>query len=211
MRGPIRILGQSLAILLASGLLAAGVNALRPDSLPYAAQAAQSAVQLDQSAGEIPIKDAALLFLSGRAVFLDARSQLEYEQGHIQGAICLPPREFASQFQDLKPRLVGKDAVITYCDGERCPLSHALAEHLRGAGIKNVFVLKNGWSLWQAEKLPTAKGGVGQSRLPEASKVPAAPQKQQKQQAPARPVGMSKASGLSSAAGQGGICRECEN
>ena len=91
-------------------------------------------------------------------MFLDARSQFEYEQGHIQGALSLPPREFASQFQDIKPRLMSKEVIITYCDGERCPLSHALAEHLRGAGMKNVRVLKNGWTLWTTEKLPVEKG-----------------------------------------------------
>lgn len=158
MRQGLKVLGQCLGIVALSGLVAAGSNALRPDGLPLV-HAAQSAVTVGAS-GEIGVKDAALLFLSGRAVFLDARSQLEYEAGHIQGAVWLPPREFASQFQDIKPLLAGKDAVITYCDGERCPLGDALAQHLRGAGVKNVVVLKNGWALWQAERLPVAKGGA---------------------------------------------------
>ncbi len=159
-----KILVQSLAILALSAALAVAANTARKDPLPAAPQPQQSAVQL--AGQEIGIKDAAMLFITGRAVFLDARSQFEYTQGHIQGAISLPVREFASQFQDIKPRLLGKDAIITYCDGERCPLSHALAEHLRGAGFKNVYVLKNGWSLWQAEKLPIAKGaGTPVSRL----------------------------------------------
>ncbi len=158
MRHAPRILGQSLGILALSAALAFGVNAARTDGLPLAYAAAKSAVQLDASGGEISVKDAALLLLTGRAVALDARSQLEYEMGHIQGALWLPPREFAAQFQDIKPLLAGKEAVITYCDGEHCPLGHNLAQHLRGAGVKNVFVLKNGWALWQAEKLPVTKG-----------------------------------------------------
>lgn len=151
-----RILVQTFCLLALSAALAFAASALRNDG-PLLAQARQSAVPEAQG-GEMALKDAALLFLSGRAVFLDARSQFEYQQGHIQGALSLPPREFASQYQDLKPQLAGKDAIIAYCDGDRCPLSHALAEHLRGAGLKNVFVLKNGWTLWTAEKLPTAKG-----------------------------------------------------
>lgn len=157
MKAVYKTLLQATTIVALAAALALGVNALRPDGLPLV-EARPSAVQLDQSSGEISVKDAAMLFASGRAVFLDARSQLEFEQGHIQGAISLPPREFASQFQDIKPRLMGKEAVITYCDGERCPLSHALAEHLRGAGLKNVRVLKNGWSLWNTEKLPVEPG-----------------------------------------------------
>jgi rhodanese-related sulfurtransferase len=158
-----RILGQSLGLLALSALFAFAVNAARPDGLPLAQAAAKappSAVQLSPASGEIALKDAAMLFLSGRAVFLDARSGFEFEQGHIQGALSLPPREFASQFQDIKPRLAGKEAVIAYCDGAECPLSHSLARHLRDAGVKNVYVLKNGWSLWQAEKLPVTLGKV---------------------------------------------------
>jgi len=163
MRHASRIIGQSLGVIALSAALAFGANALRPDGLPLV-HAAQSAVQLDKSGGEINIKDAALLFISGRAVFLDARSQLEFELGHIQGAFWLPPREFAAQFQDIKPLLAGKEAVITYCDGPDCPLSAALAKHLRGAGVKNVFVLKDGWALWQAERLPVSKGAAMSSQ-----------------------------------------------
>jgi len=158
MRARPGLLVQWLTILVLSAAVGFGVNAVRPDGLPLA-RAAQSSVKLSQAGGgEIGIKDAALLFISGRAVFLDARSQFEFEQGHIQGAVNLPPREFAAQYQDLKPLLAGKEAVITYCDGENCPLGHSLAKHLRDAGLKNVFVLKDGWGLWQAEKLPVAKG-----------------------------------------------------
>ena len=159
-----KILVQSVAILALSAVFALAANTARKDGLPASPQPQKSAVQLEGQ--EIAIKDAAMLFITGRAVFLDARSGFEYAQGHIQGAISLPPREFASNYQDIKPLLQGKEAIITYCDGERCPLSIALAEHLRGAGLKNVFVLKNGWSLWQAEKLPISKGsGAPTSRL----------------------------------------------
>ncbi len=204
MRAIPRIFGQSLGILALSAALAFGVNALRPDGLPLAQAGPQSSVQLDKSGGEIGIKDAAMLFITGRAVFLDARSQFEFEQGHIQGALLLPPREFASQYQDLKPALQGKEAIITYCDGERCPLSHALAEHLRGAGLKNVYVLKNGWTLWQAEKLPVAKGSAAApAPVAAPAKAPAAPQMSVKPKAPAKAA--------SSAAGPEGICRDCGN
>jgi rhodanese-related sulfurtransferase len=159
MRPLARIVTQSATILALSAVISLMAAPLRTNS-PAPAVAAQSTVKLDAAAGEIGIKDAALLFISGRAVFLDARTQYEFELGHVRGAISLPPREFASQFQDLKPRLAGKEAVIAYCDGEQCPLGDALANHLRGAGVKNVFVLKNGWSLWQAERLPVDKGSL---------------------------------------------------
>jgi rhodanese-related sulfurtransferase len=147
---------QALSILAISSLVAFGANALRPDGLPLL-HAQTNAVNLAQGSGDIPIKDAAMLFISKRAVFLDARETPEYEQGHIQGAISLPVEEFPLLFKQIQPRLQGKDAVVTYCDGERCELSHELAEALRRAGIKNVWELKNGWTVWNAEKLPVEK------------------------------------------------------
>jgi 3-mercaptopyruvate sulfurtransferase SseA len=54
--------------------------------------------------------------------------------------------------------------IITYCDGERCPLSRELAEALRVEGVENVRELRNGWTLWQEQGLPTAtEHGGGQS------------------------------------------------
>lgn len=148
---------QALCILTWSAVLSLEVNLWRPNGLPLV-QAAQSSVKLDQADGEITLKDAAMLFVTKRAVFLDARSQYEFTQGHIQGSLSLPPSEFPVLIKSVKPRLEGKEAIITYCDGERCPLSHELAAQLRAAGFKNVWVLKNGWTLWNNEKLPVEKG-----------------------------------------------------
>jgi rhodanese-related sulfurtransferase len=185
MRAKPGIIAQCLTILALSAVVGFGVNAVRRDGLPLA-QAAKSSVQLSQSqGGEIGIKDAAMLFASRRAVFLDARSQFEYQLGHIEGALSLPPIEFASKYQDLKPLLAGKDAIITYCDGENCPLSHNLAKHLRDAGLKNVYVLKDGWSLWLAEKLPVSSG-MGPSVAPATATKGAAPAK------PAKPAKSAK-------------------
>ncbi len=223
MRLASRILGQSLGLLALSALCAFGVNAARPDGLPLA-QAAPSAVQLSPASGEIALKDAVLLFLSGRAVFLDARSDYEYQLGHIQGALSLPPREFASQFQDVKPLLAGKDAVITYCDGANCPLGDALAKHLRAAGVRNVYVLTNGWSLWTAEKLPVAKGAGQTSQQGQSGAAAPAPKAVQKapaataplapKKAPASPPGKSpKMSTVNApkADGQANLCTDCAN
>jgi rhodanese-related sulfurtransferase len=115
--------------------------------------------------GEISLHDAALRHASGEAVFLDAREAEEYELGHIQGALSLSVFTFAQDFPALKAGLEGK-TVITYCDGEHCKLSQDLADQLTAHGIRNVFVLKNGWSLWQNDGLPTATGREPGSQEP---------------------------------------------
>jgi rhodanese-related sulfurtransferase len=149
--------GMILLLALTAGLV---FNTLRADGLSLLG-AGQSALDPDVPPGEISLKDATLLYASGRALFLDARSQWEYEAGHIQGALLLPPSDFEYSFPGLRERLKEVETLITYCDGERCPLSRELTEKLQAEGFDNVYVLKNGWALWRNEKLPTAPSDLG--------------------------------------------------
>lgn len=137
--------------------LALAFNASRPDRLPLVHDPA-SAAQVAAQRGEISLADAAILFRSGQAVFVDAREAEEYALGHIEGATSLDPISFGQNFPALRERLEGAATVVTYCDGEFCELSHELAEQLRGMGLQDVRVLKNGWTLWREQGLPTAVG-----------------------------------------------------
>ena len=129
------------------------INGLRPDGLPLL-YAEQSAVRLEKSGGNVSIQDATLLYVADRALFLDARSSMEFAEGHIKNSLSLPVEDFDTAFHQMKDKLHGKEVIVTYCDGESCPLSQELAELLIKAGVKNVQVLKNGWTLWNNEKFP---------------------------------------------------------
>jgi 3-mercaptopyruvate sulfurtransferase SseA len=52
--------------------------------------------------------------------------------------------------QDLEP----ETAIIAYCDGETCNLSHDLALFLKDMGFMNVRVLVNGWTVWSKSRFP---------------------------------------------------------
>lgn len=156
---------QAIGILTLSTVLGLGVNILRQDGIPLV-HAEKCVVQLDAANGEIALKDAAMLFLSKRAVFLDARSRMEFESGHIQGALEVPVEDFDDIIEEIVSRLKEAEVIITYCDGEQCHLSHDLAQLVKEQGFSNVYVLKNGWTLWRNERLPVEQGVVG-SLFPE--------------------------------------------
>jgi rhodanese-related sulfurtransferase len=137
--------------------LALVFNATRPDRLPLVRDP-QSAIQAAVQRGEISLADATLLFHSGQAVFVDAREAGEYAAGHIDGAISLDTVSFGQKYPAIKDRLEGATTVITYCDGKFCELSHELADQLRSLGLLDVRVLRNGWTLWRDQGLPTATG-----------------------------------------------------
>ena len=67
-------------------------------------------------------------------ILLDVRTQEEFEQGHIPGAVCLPNEMIAADM----PFLCGKDAgILLYCRSGR--RSADAAKKLRDMGFTNVF------------------------------------------------------------------------
>ncbi len=99
------------------------------------------------------------MFLTQFAVFLDARSQEQYNEGHIQGARSLPWQEFEKKAEKVLAGILPDSNIITYCDGESCDLSKELAFALLGRGYANTRVLVNGWTVWNDRKLPVESSG----------------------------------------------------
>lgn len=165
-------------------------NASRQDSLPLI-HVRDNSTQLSPQSGEISLQDASRLFTSGQAVFLDARAAEDFAEGHIEGALSLPIFSFTQDFDALKSQMEGR-TVITYCDGEACELSRDLADQLKARGLKDVLVLKNGWTLWKDSGLPTA---TGQTIVPpEPAPQETAPQAPEPQPAPLEPMPQEPAS-----------------
>jgi rhodanese-related sulfurtransferase len=147
---------QAVFILLIAAALGAAVNLIRPDSIPFVEtwSMADKLVTEDGGTLAIPLEDAAALFADNAVVFLDARSPVEYDQGHIQGAVNLPWHEVDNYFETVIMTLDPEAMYIAYCDGETCSLSHDLAQFLKDLGFTRVRVLVNGWTLWKEHNLP---------------------------------------------------------
>jgi rhodanese-related sulfurtransferase len=147
---------QAVFILLISVTLGAAVNLIRPGGIPFidSWSMADKLMTEDGDTLAIPLEDAAALFAENAAVFLDARTPAEYDQGHIQGAVNLPWHAVDDYFETVIMTLDPEATVITYCDGEACPLSHDLALFLKDLGFTRVKVLVNAWTLWKEHDLP---------------------------------------------------------
>ena len=71
---------------------------------------------------------------NSEAIVLDVRTQEEYDQGHIPGAVCLPNEEIT---EDM-PIAFDRDAeILVYCRSGR--RSADAAKKLRDMGFTNVF------------------------------------------------------------------------
>jgi rhodanese-related sulfurtransferase len=89
----------------------------------------------------------------GKAIWVDARPQEEFEREHVPNAVLLNE----DRWNELLPQMLATWApdkrVVVYCSSQSCGASREVARRLREeAGLKNVFVLGGGWEAWLEAK-----------------------------------------------------------
>lgn len=86
--------------------------------------------------------------LEGKVIWIDARSEKDFEAGHVEGALQLNQEAWADLLWKHRDVIEGSQGtpVIVYCDGKRCKRSGEVAERLRTEmGLSPVYVLKGDW------------------------------------------------------------------
>ncbi|MEK6794277.1 MAG: rhodanese-like domain-containing protein [Spirochaetota bacterium] len=113
-------------------------------------------VETKEDVPKIHLKEAKLLFESGEALFIDARSQEEYNQSHIAGSLYIgaddSPKKIKAQAELLKGKVL-----VTYCHGVGCHLSDKTAFNLFDAGYRKIAIFFGGWPEWTQASLPIEK------------------------------------------------------
>ena len=85
--------------------------------------------------------------LQNGIVLLDVRPRLEYESGHIPGALTIPIAELRDRLGELPS---GKKVVV-YCRGSYCQFADEAVALLTRHGFE-ALRLEGGWSEWAAEQ-----------------------------------------------------------
>lgn len=144
---------QAAIILVVASALGLIVYGVRPDKItapdppvPLSAEAQQVA--------EISIDQSFDLYQGGKSIFIDARHAVDYDAGHIKGAIHRTTDESESWLPDFLATTDPQAVIITYCDGQNCHLAPELAELLFFNGFDHVYYLENGWTRWRERGLP---------------------------------------------------------
>jgi len=138
----VRAVRQAVIILLAAlipGALAAAFHPLRP---PWS--------QETLAPGEETL--ATVLSWGDAVLWLDARSEAEFEAEHIPGALLLNMEEWDRLFPQFLDQWSPEKKIVVYCGAASCGLSHEVAERLRKSNISEVYVLKGGWEAWKERK-----------------------------------------------------------
>lgn len=105
------------------------------------------------AAPRITREEAIKLIRENKAVYVDVRSKMSFDKGHIKGALSIPNSQLMSRIRELP---AGKMA-ITYCACQKEHTAAVAVVNLRSAGWKNAAALVGGWDEWTALGLPTEK------------------------------------------------------
>lgn len=106
----------------------------------------RAAFSPDADETEVPRNEVQRLLATGDAVLIDVRPALEFDHGHVAGAISLPLDELEARFAEL-PR---EKRIVAYCRGEFCLLACEAVAFLRDRGFDAVR-LEGGWPEWVSE------------------------------------------------------------
>lgn len=86
---------------------------------------------------------------------IDVRTPVEFEAGHIPGAVNVPLDELKGQLGDLREVLLDHDVVLVCRSGQRAGQAQ---DALQGAGLSSPAVLRGGLAGWEASGGPVNRG-----------------------------------------------------
>lgn len=97
-------------------------------------------------------------------LWVDARSQSEFEKDHLAGALWISESDAEEQLaspsnmEQIGMSGVNQQKLVVYCATDACGSSEVVAEKIRETGFHSeVYVLQGGWKALQAAKLKAAE------------------------------------------------------
>ena len=94
----------------------------------------------------MPRRELLRLLKRGDAVLVDVRPAMEFEHGHVTGAISVPIEELDERIKEL-PR---DKRIVAYCRGEYCLFADEAVSLLRKRGFDAVR-MEGGFPEWVSE------------------------------------------------------------
>jgi putative oxidoreductase len=163
-----KLLRDAIIIVIAAAALGIAVNTARIAAgrgLPWNTQwkdnrhiGAEIEIPPSYQPGDslLSLKNAYALYTDKKAIFIDAREPVDYQDGHITGAINFPFEEWDDYWKSVKTKLDPHREMVVYCGGQDCELSLFSARELKVSGYPKAYIFFGGWEKWKDAGLPTA-------------------------------------------------------
>ena len=135
------------------------INLSRTDTLPIIAvplKKIEDIGQINEKMShpiirEISIDIAKNLF-DQNMLFVDARSEEYYLEGHIPKAVCNDNLD--TLIIKIEKQIAIDDGFVVYCSDDDCGSSEELAYLLQEQGFSNIYLFNGGWKQWVDNNLP---------------------------------------------------------
>jgi rhodanese-related sulfurtransferase len=100
------------------------------------------------------------LTAKGLNVFIDARNDQHFEEGHIPGAVQFDPYHVEQYLDAAAAKANAAEKVIVYCNGGDCEDSIYACRELLTAGVpyESIYLFEGGWKEWSAAQQPVSPG-----------------------------------------------------
>jgi len=135
------------------------INLSRTDTLPMIAEPLEIIDDIGQINDKIsaPILreisiDIAKDLFDQNILFVDARSEEYYIEGHIPKAVCNDNLD--SLITIMEEYISVDNGFVVYCSDDDCGSSEELAYSLQEQGFLNIYLFKGGWKQWVENNLP---------------------------------------------------------
>jgi rhodanese-related sulfurtransferase len=140
-----------LIILFASGLAALVANSIHPRRVPWV-QDWSYHVETRAAARQIkvvPLSVALGYAQSPGHVFIDARSEEEYREGHISDAFSIPVQFLEEKFSSIVDLVDSGKTLVVYCKNRDCDDALLVASELQAIGCSKLVLYVDGFELWE--------------------------------------------------------------
>ena len=135
------------------------INLSRTNTLPIIADPLEKIENIEQInekmanpiIREISIDIAKDLF-DQNMLFVDARTEEYYKEGHIPKAVCNDNLD--SLVTKIEKQIAIDDGFVVYCSDDDCGSSEELAYLLQEQGFSNIYLFNGGWKQWVDNNLP---------------------------------------------------------
>ena len=142
-------------------IISVSSNFLRSDTISFISRDLDRVDSLDQlnSSDDQGIKEVSLKIVKElfekNILFVDARAEEYYLNGHIPGAICSD--NFDSLLVGIESKIKNDSFFVVYCSDDDCGSSEELSYQLLDEGFTNIYLFKGGWKQWIENKMAIEK------------------------------------------------------
>jgi rhodanese-related sulfurtransferase len=152
----------ALTLILLATVTAVVLQVMRGNTSLLASPEVTDAIRERHFQSFLPVLSAAQLEreMKRGAVVIDARREDDYQRGHIDGAINLPPWSHTETCASALRSFPKGQEIVLYCQSPGCPYAGELGKKLWRLDYTNLYYYRSGWVDWEKRDASTKEGSL---------------------------------------------------